>query len=91
MSKTKPSSSSSKKANNGSTKSSSHKSSTHHQSSKTSSKTSGSSTEREERVEKYVQDGRDHRSYAVQEYDPYQEAAKGQHREQLKEVVYKKY
>jgi len=42
-------------------------------------------------VERYIQDARDVRSYAVKEYDPYQAAEKKQHREKLKEVVKKTY
>lgn len=42
-------------------------------------------------VDRYVADERDHRSYAVEEYDPHQEAAKKRKRESLKEVVDRRY
>ncbi|KAL2061297.1 hypothetical protein VTL71DRAFT_7570 [Oculimacula yallundae] len=42
-------------------------------------------------VERFVRDERDYRSFAVEEYDPHQEAAKQSHAEKLKDVVQKKY
>jgi len=38
-----------------------------------------------------VQDERDYKSYAVEEYDPYQEEERRKHQEGLKEVVGKRY
>lgn len=45
----------------------------------------------EETVERFVQDDRDHRSFAVAEYDVHQVDAKKRHAEKLKDVVGKKY
>ncbi|KAG4444400.1 hypothetical protein IFR05_000165 [Cadophora sp. M221] len=45
----------------------------------------------EERVERFVQDERDHRSLVVEEFDNHQEAAKQSHGEKLKDVVEKEY
>lgn len=44
-----------------------------------------------QQVEAYVKEGRDHRSYAVKEYEPYQDAEKKKHRENLNDVLEKKY
>jgi hypothetical protein len=70
---------SSKRVHRGSTKSSS----SSHRSSHPSSK----STEREKPIERYVEEERDHRSYEVQEHDPYQEEARLRHEEALRRVV----
>jgi hypothetical protein len=78
--------------------SSSHSSSTkaHNGSSRsTSSRSSGSSHGKshkhshssKEGVERYVQDERDYKSYAVKDYDPCQEAARRKHSEMLRDVV----
>jgi len=43
-------------------------------------------------IDQYAQHSqRDHKSYAVAEYDPYQEAARSQHWQELKDVVDKAY
>jgi hypothetical protein len=41
----------------------------------------------EQHIERYVRDERDYKSLAVKEYDPFQDAAKALHREQLSHVV----
>ncbi len=45
----------------------------------------------QETVDRFVRDERDHRSFAVVEYDACQEAARTKHAQALKEVVGKKY
>ncbi|CZT10878.1 uncharacterized protein RAG0_15210 [Rhynchosporium agropyri] len=44
-----------------------------------------------ETLERFVRDERDHRSYAVEQYDAYQEAEKRKREERLRDVVGKKY
>jgi hypothetical protein len=75
---------SSTKAHNGSSRSTSSKSSgsSHRKSHKHSSSHSSN-----EPVERFVQDERDYRSHAVQEYDAYQEASRKKHSEMLRDVV----
>ena len=80
---------SSTKAQSGSQKgSSSHKSTSSHKHKYSSSSQKKSS---EERVERFIQDARDHKSLAVKEYDGHQEAAKQSHLESLKDVVRREY
>lgn len=77
---------SSTKAHNGSSKnghSSSHK---HTQKSHKSK-----DDEKADIVERFVRDERDHRSYAVSEFDAHQEAARRRHRDELASVVGKGY
>ncbi|CZT09614.1 uncharacterized protein RCO7_03719 [Rhynchosporium graminicola] len=101
------SSSSSTKAHSGShSGSSSHKStssqshslsrtSKHHSSSSSSSPKNSTSNSKSvsnpETLERFVRDERDHRSYAVEQYDAYQEAEKRKREERLRDVVRKKY
>ena len=42
-------------------------------------------------VERFVDDERDYRSYAVKEFDPHQMEAKRKHREVLHDVVARRY
>jgi hypothetical protein len=72
------------KAQNGSSRSSSSRSSG--SSDKKSHKHSSSRSSKES-VERYVQDERDYRSHAVQEYDACQEASRREHSERLRDVV----
>jgi hypothetical protein len=74
----------SKKAYNGSAKDSS---STH----KHRHKYSHSSKSSQEPVDKYVKDERDHRSYAVTEYDPYQQEARKEREDRIRDVVERRY
>ncbi|KAL5327700.1 hypothetical protein ACEPPN_005404 [Leptodophora sp. 'Broadleaf-Isolate-01'] len=84
--------SSSTKAHSGSQKgSSSSTSSTSHKHKHISSFSSTKKKSSEDRVERFVQDERDHRSLAVEEFDAHQEAAKQSHVEKLKDVVKKEY
>ncbi|CZR55739.1 uncharacterized protein PAC_05627 [Phialocephala subalpina] len=80
---------SSTKAHNGSTKpvkSSSHPSKSHKHTDKASKASSS-----QERVDRFIKDDRDYKSHAVTEYDPYQDEARRQHEEQLKDVIEKRY
>jgi hypothetical protein len=74
----------SKKAYNGSAKDSS---STH----KHKHKYSHSSKSPQETVDKYVKDERDYRSYAVTEYDPYQQEARKERQDRIRDVVERSY
>jgi hypothetical protein len=76
--------SSSTKAHNGSSRSTSSQSSgsSHRKSHKHSSSHSS-----KEPVQRYVQDERDYRSHAVQEYDAYQDISRREHSEKLKDVI----
>ena len=89
MAKGKNSSKTSKKAHHGSAKSgSSHKSSSNHHHDFYGS---SSQAEQEQLVDRYVNDERDYKSYAVEEYDPHQGAAQLQHQAQLREVLKRDY
>ncbi|KAH7379700.1 hypothetical protein BKA64DRAFT_713746 [Cadophora sp. MPI-SDFR-AT-0126] len=80
--------SSSTKAHSGSHKgSTSHKSSSSQKHSESSPKNKSSG----EIVERFVQEDRDHRSFAIEEYDAHQEAARQSHAEKLRDAVEKDY
>lgn len=87
------SASSSKRAHNGSSASVSRTSSqlkSKTSSSKSKSKSSHSyakKEEKEERLNRYVHDERDFRSYAVKEYDALQEDARRKHKKEIREVL----
>jgi hypothetical protein len=70
---------SSKKVQRGSAKSTS--------SSHPSSHTSSKSSERERLIDRYVEEERDYKSYAVADYDPHQESARLRHEKQLRDMV----
>jgi hypothetical protein len=84
--------SSSTKAQNGSFKgghsSSSHK---HGHSTNKSKDSTKADNDKEVVVERFVDDERDYRSYAVTEFDAHQEAARRRHRDDLIDVVGKRY
>jgi len=76
--------SSSTKAHNGSSRSTSSRSSGSSHGKSHKNKHSHSS---KEGVERYVQDERDYKSYAVKDYDPCQGEARRKHSEMLRDVV----
>lgn len=49
--------------------------------------TSSKSPERERLIHRYVEEERDYKSYAVEDYDPHQEAARLRHEKQLRDAV----
>jgi hypothetical protein len=88
------SASSSKRAHNGSSASVSRTSSSQLKSKTSSSKPKSKSShsyakkeEKEERLNRYVHDERDFRSYAVKEYDALQEDARRKHKKEIREVL----
>ena len=42
-------------------------------------------------LDRYSREERDHSSLAVREYDPYQKEAKAKHRQDLREIVGRRY
>jgi hypothetical protein len=70
---------SSKKVHRGSAKNTSLSQPSHYPSSK--------SSERERPIDRYLQEDRDYKSYAVADYDPHQGASKLRHEKLLRDVV----
>jgi len=84
--------SSSTKAHSGSHKgSSSHRSKTSHSHKHSKSSSSSKNKSSDEIVDRFVREDRDHRSFAVEEFDAHQESAKQSHADILRDAVEKNY
>ena len=62
-----------------------------HQSSQSSRPSDSRDDHAKDRLDRYIGEHRDYKSYAVKEYDPYQQATQRQHQKDLKEIVRKNY
>ena len=82
-----PESPSSQKGHNGSARGSSHSHSHSHKHKHHSKESEGKT----KLVDRFLRDERDHRSYAVTEYDPLQEEAQRRREERLRDVVGRRY